>query len=97
MNGMPVNAFLWGGSAVASAAVALFCLRFWRDTSDRFFLAFASAFGVLAANWLGLAVTNPADEGRTYSYLARLLAFLLIILAIVDKNRSGAGKDRSRM
>jgi len=80
--------FLWGASAVASATAGLFFLKFWRRTRDRFFLVFAFAFWALALNWTGLAATRRGDEARTYFYLVRLTAFVLIIGAVVDKNRS---------
>jgi hypothetical protein len=69
-----------------AALVGLFFLRFWKQTRDRFFLLFACAFWVLCLNWIGLAVVAQ-DETRTYFYLLRLGAFLLIIFAIWDKNR----------
>jgi hypothetical protein len=80
--------FLWGASSVAAAVAGLFFLKFWRQTRDRFFMAFALAFFALSLNWLGLAATSRADESRTYFYLLRLAAFVLIIGAIVDKNRT---------
>lgn len=79
--------FLWGVSAMGGWAVGLHFLRFWRETRDRFFAFFAAAFWTLGLNWLGLALTNPADEARTYYYVLRLVAFLMIIGAILDKNR----------
>jgi uncharacterized protein DUF5985 len=83
-----LNTFLWGASAAASWAIGLFFLRFWRDTHDRFFAMFATAFWVLALNWAGLAITDPQDEARTLFYLVRLFAYLAFIAAIVDKNRN---------
>jgi hypothetical protein len=80
--------FIWGASAAASWAIGLFFLRFWRDTRDRFFAMFATAFWVLSLNWVGLAITDPRDEARTLFYLVRLLAYLAFIAAIVDKNRT---------
>jgi hypothetical protein len=71
---------------------ALFFLRFWRRTHDRLFFAFGIAFVLLALNqalaqWLG-----AANERIAYTYLLRVLGFLLILWAIIDKNvtrRSG--------
>jgi hypothetical protein len=83
--------FLWGASALASWVAGLFFLRFWRETRDRFFVLFAAAFWVLAADWVALALVNPTDETRHLFYLARLLAFGLILVAIVDKNRRARG------
>lgn len=79
--------FLAGGSALASAAVALFFLRFWRQTGDRFFLLFALAFAAFAANRTALVAIDPELESRNWLYLIRLGAFVLIIVAILDKNR----------
>jgi hypothetical protein len=83
-----INLFIWGASAVASWTAGLFFLRFWRDTGDRFFALFCAAFWALSLNWLGLALTDPPDEARTAFYVLRLVAFLLILAAIADKNRS---------
>ena len=81
------NDFLWGALAATSAVAGLFFLRFWRLTKDRFFLLFACAFWVLALQWTGLSVLDVADESRHYFFIIRLLAFVLILFAIVDKNR----------
>ena len=87
-----LNLFLWGASSAAGWAAGLFFLRFWRDTGDRFFALFAMAFWALAVNWMGLALTDPPDEARTAFFLVRLVAFVLIIAAIVDKNRSSGAE-----
>ncbi|MFL6234182.1 MAG: DUF5985 family protein [Thermoanaerobaculia bacterium] len=80
--------FLNGVAAAGSLGVGLFFLRLWRETRDRFFALFGLAFWILALNWLALLWSAPVDEHRHFFYLIRLLAFLLIIAAIVDKNRS---------
>jgi hypothetical protein len=41
----------------------------------------------MGLNWLSLAFVDPGDELRHTLYLLRLLAFVLIIIGIVDKNR----------
>jgi hypothetical protein len=79
-----------GASAVASWTAGLLFLRFWRETRDLFFALFAGAFCCRTLNWIGLALTEPPDEARTLFYLVRLMAFVLIIGAIIDKNRSAA-------
>jgi hypothetical protein len=68
----------------------LFFLRFWRDTRDRLFAIFAGAFWLLAVQRavLNLAA-HEGDPGTVWIYGLRLLAFLLILFAIIDKNRSG--------
>jgi hypothetical protein len=78
--------FLSGAVTFGFFVAALFFLRFWRRTRDRLFLAFAIAFLLLALNqalaqWLG-----AADERVGYTYVLRVIGFLLILAAIVDKN-----------
>ena len=81
-----LNIFLLGVIAVACAAAGLFFLRFWRTTRDRLFAIFAIAFWVLGLNWAALAVIKQ-DEARTWLYVIRLAAFVLILVGIIDKNR----------
>lgn len=83
-----MNALLLGAIAMASLVAALFFLRFWRDTHDRFFLLFAIAFLVEALHRVALGLTNVAQEQEPFFYLVRMLAYGLIIVAIVDKNRT---------
>jgi hypothetical protein len=78
---------LMGGIAMASAVAALFFLRFWRDSGDRLFAIFAIAFFLLAVTRVGLALSSTQTEGHTHWYWVRLAAFVLILVAIVDKNR----------
>ncbi|HEU4473927.1 MAG TPA: DUF5985 family protein [Gemmatimonadales bacterium] len=82
---------LVSGAIVMGYAVAgLFFLRFWRETRDRLFLIFSGAFWILGIQRLVLAFTRDMIEDHTALYLVRLFAFLLILAAIVDKNRSSA-------
>lgn len=83
-----MNLFLWGGLAMASATIALYFLRFWRQSRDRLFLFFATGFAVFALHWVGLGLTRPPVESQHYLYLLRLIAFLLILAGIIDKNYS---------
>jgi hypothetical protein len=81
---------IYGATAMASAAVALFFFRFWSRTRDRLFFLFGVAFVVLAGNRIAMAIasTDLSAENRPYLYALRLAAFALIAFAIVDKNRS---------
>ena len=79
--------FMLGAIVTCCVVAALFFLRFWRRTRDRLFCMFAVAFALLAVNWVALAFTR-ADEIRTALYVLRLLAFVVILVAIFDKNRS---------
>jgi Family of unknown function (DUF5985) len=83
-----VNAVILGAIAMATLVASLFFLRFWKNTRDRFFLFFAIAFFVEALNRVVLGLTTVAQEHEPFFYLVRLLAFGLIIVAIIDKNRA---------
>ena len=80
--------FIDGASCLAATAIALFFLRFWRETRDRLFLLFGLGFVVLALNRLVLTAIDDESEAETLVYLARAGAFALIIAGIVDKNRA---------
>ena len=79
--------FLFGVLTALALVAGLFFLRFWRLSGDRFFSFFAVAFWALGVNWLLLFGRVPEDEYLPYFYLLRLAAFLLILIAIIDKNR----------
>jgi uncharacterized membrane protein len=80
---------LISGALVALSLVAgLFFLRFWKKTRDRFFAFFAAAFWLLAVNRLAVVWLTEKSEHLAAAYLIRLIAFVLILVAIVDKNRA---------
>jgi hypothetical protein len=89
MNRVEGIADLLSGAIVMGYTVcALFFLRFWRQTGDRLFAIFSLAFGLFALQRLALVLTEPVEEATTGLYLVRLFSFLLILGAIIDKNRS---------
>lgn len=88
-----MNPVLGGALTLASAVASLFFLRFWRDSGDRLFLFFSCAFLALASNWLVLAWSPHLPESVPSAFLPRLLAFLLIIAGIIDKNRRSHGPN----
>lgn len=79
--------FIAGLLTMGNAIAALFFARFWRDTSDRLFAFFAAAFALLAIQRALLAAALALGIADTWFYGIRLAAFLLILAAIVDKNR----------
>lgn len=83
--------FILGLLTMTTLIAGLFFLRYWRASGDRLFAFFALAFGTMSASWIALAVTRATFEGIYYVYLIRLLAFVLIIIGIVDKNRRAGG------
>ena len=82
-----MNHLLLGAIAMANLTIGLFFLRFWKKTRDRFFLFFAVAFSLEGLNRVLLALFNETNENDPYFYLVRLLSFVLILIAIIDKNR----------
>ncbi|MGH7637706.1 MAG: DUF5985 family protein, partial [Gemmatimonadaceae bacterium] len=58
------------------------------DSQDRLFGFFGATFCLLALSWTLLALSDPTDESRPYIFAIRLVAFLLIIVAMIDKNRA---------
>lgn len=80
-----------GALAMGYLVAALFFLRFWRETRDRLFLAFSVSFGLLAVQRVALALVGSTTDAALPLYGLRALAFLLIIAAIVDKNRPARG------
>jgi hypothetical protein len=74
-----------GALAMGYLTAALFFVLFWRDARDRLFALFAASFVLLALQRILLTVGPP--EWANGLYVVRLAAFLLIIAAIIDKNR----------
>lgn len=64
---------------------ALFFTRYWLQSRDRLFLFFAGAFTLLAVQRLLLSIVE--GPGALVLYGVRAVAFSLILIAIVDKNR----------
>jgi hypothetical protein len=78
--------FLTGAVTLAYIVASMYFVHFWRRTADRLFLAFAVAFALLALNQLAVFALGVDDERYNYAYILRVLGFVLILLAIVDKN-----------
>jgi uncharacterized protein DUF5985 len=77
-----------GMLSVLSLVAALFFAMSWRRSGDRFFLIFALAFTLLGIERLILGILNLPESPLLSIYIVRLVAFLLIIIAIIDKNRT---------
>jgi hypothetical protein len=85
---------LQGAIATTSLVASLFFLRFWKQTQDRFFLYFALSFLIDMVTRIVLANSTVADEHEPLYFVPRLIAFGLIIWAVVDINRRGKPQDR---
>ncbi|HEX8905395.1 MAG TPA: DUF5985 family protein [Longimicrobiaceae bacterium] len=88
--GDALKALVSGAMVMGYLTAGLFFLRFWRDTRDRLFAVFAAAFWLLAVQRGVLTVAaHQGHEASVWIYALRLLAFVLILYAVVDKNRAG--------
>ena len=84
---------LTGAIAMASAVIALFFLRFWRASRDRFFLYFALSFAIEGVHRVVAALAYQDNEDSPLHYLVRLLAYGLILWAILEKNLPRRGRQ----
>jgi hypothetical protein len=84
---------LHGASAAVFVIAGLLFARYGVNQRERLFGFFAAAFWCFALGYL-IRVATDIDEHRPYIFLPRLLGFLLIIAAIVDKNRRARAADR---
>jgi len=78
--------FMTGAIAMGLAVAGCFFLRYWRESRDRFFGFFALAFFALAVNRALLVFAHASQENALAPYVVRLLAFAIILVAILDKN-----------
>src|SRR5688500_7530621 len=76
-----------GALAMGFAVAGLIFLRSWRDPRDRLFAFFALAFFILAVNRVGPGIYPEFAERGDHLYWVRFFAFLMILWAIIDKNR----------
>lgn len=81
-----MNAFLSGAILTTSWVIGLFFLRFWLSTRDGFFLFFALSFWIFGTSHLVLLLSGSRDGPAEY-YLLRVVAYSLIVAAILRKNR----------
>ena len=85
-----VATFLAGAIVAGFAFAGLFFLKFWKRTRDELFLAFTGAFWLLGLGQALLTFSHIPLEERSWLYLLRLAAFILILTAIWRKNRARA-------
>ncbi|HKB79663.1 MAG TPA: DUF5985 family protein [Thermoanaerobaculia bacterium] len=76
--------FISGMLVMGYLVAAVFFFKFWRDSADRLFGIFAVAFLLLAVQ----RTLTSLFVAAAAIFIIRLIAFLLIVVAIVDKNRA---------
>ena len=86
--GNQLDIFLSGSIMSGSFVIGLFFFKFWNKFKDRLFLYFAISFWILTLTRLLTAIFDGSSKPRTtIFYVLRLIAFLIILFAIFDKNR----------
>jgi hypothetical protein len=75
-----------GAMAMGYLVAAGFFCRFWRESRDRLFGLFALAFTLMAVNCLWQSAIHENVDNSISPYVIRLLTYLLILVAIIDKN-----------
>jgi hypothetical protein len=82
-----IDGFLLGVIVTCSLVAAAFFARFWRATRDLLFLGFAAAFLLEGLNRMAFLFLTKPSVGDEFIYIVRLVSYLLILAAIVNKNR----------
>ena len=82
-----LNSAVSGALAMGYAVAALFFLEFRRRTGVRLFSWFAVAFAMLAVQRIALIGLVRQPDALPWSYVLRLLAFVLILVGIAVQNR----------
>lgn len=82
-----MNQLLLGALAMAFFVIAMFFVRFFARTADRFFAFLGTAFAIMSINQVVLGILGEDSEYHSWVYLLRLAAFVLILIGIYDKNR----------
>jgi uncharacterized membrane protein HdeD (DUF308 family) len=83
-----INGFLLGVVVAGSLTAAAFFFKFWRQTHDLLFLGFGAAFMIEGVNRISFLFLEAPNEGDPLIYTVRLFSYLLILLAIINKNRA---------
>lgn len=92
---MNLISFLSGIYMITFATSGLIFFKFYKSTGDRFFKFFGFACGLFSIERLALFfVTDPLlstpstnSKPESWVYIIRLVAFLIIVYAILEKNR----------
>lgn len=85
-----LDLFLLGYIAALAAVATVFFLRYWKETRDTLFLAFAVFFAVEGGTRAFDVSTPNPNLIIGWVYVLRLLAVLLIVAAVLRKNTRSA-------
>ncbi len=90
-----IGPFLSGICMITFAASGVFFLKYYKASGDRFFRLFSFACWFLAVERIALlfvtsqftSVPTPESKSESWVFIFRMIAFLLIMFAIYDKNK----------
>jgi Family of unknown function (DUF5985) len=82
----PVTQVLLGAVIMGDVIVALFFVRYWKLTRDRFFLFFAASFVAIAVSRVVVDEGLPPFGYEPFGYMIRILSYLFMIAGILYKN-----------
>lgn len=78
-----------GALMMVSFVIGIIFMKFWKKSHDRLFLMFGIAFWMMAFERFVLGYLNTTDESHLHIYFIRMIAFAIILIAIVLKNKEG--------
>lgn len=78
---------LSGAMFALSLVAALLFFHAFRRTRDRLFILFGIAFVILGCERLVPALSERPEIDDPLDYVPRIIAFAIIAIAIVDRNR----------
>lgn len=81
-----LRGFFLGVIVTLSLIVALYFFKFWKRSKDSLFLAFGIAFFIEGVNRTAYLFLERPNDSMPVIYMVRLIAFLLILGAIIKKN-----------
>ena len=84
----PLAHVLLGAVIMGDCIAALFFVRFWKMTGDRFFLFFAASFVTVAVSRVVTDEAVPPFGYEPLGYMIRIVSYLFIIAGILYKNTS---------
>jgi hypothetical protein len=83
-----MHELLAGATAMCLLMAGAWFLQTWSTSRDRLFLLFAIAFLLMAGTQVYQAIAVAYREPGTLQYIVRLVSYLLILAAIIDRNRA---------
>ena len=81
-----LETFLAGAVTMGFLVAGAFFFRFWLRTRETLFAMFGISFVLLAANQIVVHQAGLPEQELFWAYVLRVLAYLLLIVAIAAKN-----------